>query len=166
MWQKNPKRPRQNGRETVISFPPRFKKWLLSEIQDVYTYLFREIAKAMAYKNLDHKLKREYPFVVHHFIGGLQWKSNALLHVPALHPHRYSILFLFTLIMQVFIKKQQKNSVNWQRGGWKISVLHIWNYMDCYLQKHYGRWLIHHCFIMPERVPCRKSISWKKCAMP
>lgn len=46
--------------------------WLLSEMQDVCTTLFREIAKAMAYKNLDHKLKHEYPFVVHHFTGGVQ----------------------------------------------------------------------------------------------
>jgi len=46
--------------------------WLLSEMQDVCTALSREIVKALAYKNLDHKLKHEYPFVMHHFIGEVQ----------------------------------------------------------------------------------------------
>lgn len=107
---------RRNGRETAPSSLHISKSdWLLPEMQHACIALFREIAKAMAYKNLDPKLKHEYPFVVHHFTGGVQWKPNTSCSCFAFT----EILYYFpsTLIMQVFIKRQQQNFPELTRRG-------------------------------------------------
>lgn len=70
MWQKK----QEEMVEKQPPLSPQISKcdWFLSERQVVCTAVFREIAEAMAYTNLDHKIRNEYPFVMHHFTGGVQ----------------------------------------------------------------------------------------------
>lgn len=60
-------------------------------------------------------------------ISQVESSENLILHVPALHSHKYSVPFLFTLIKQLFLKKQQQNFPILKRRGWldNTSSLHL-----------------------------------------
>lgn len=66
-------------------------------------------------------------------ISQVEFSENLILHVPALHSHTYSVAFLFTLILQLHIKKQQQNFPKLKRRG------RLDNTGSAYLKPH---WLL------------------------
>lgn len=89
---------------------------LLPETQEVCAALFKEIAKAMAFKNLDHKQKCEYPLSC--IISLEEFSENLIFCVPALHSHKYCSFPFHSYYATLHKKKQNQILLILKRRRW------------------------------------------------